>query len=77
MRTVTAVRGEWLVEAAPHYYDLSNFPKGDTYRALESLYRRKADAEATAAGAGGGRRGAAAAAGAAGAGAVAGAGSRS
>lgn len=22
IRTVTAVRGEWLVEIAPHYYDL-------------------------------------------------------
>lgn len=42
IRTVTSVRGEWLVELAPHYYDLSNFPQGDTYQALERLYSRKA-----------------------------------
>ena len=42
IRTVTAVSGEWLVELAPHYYDLSNFPKdGETFRALEGLYRRR------------------------------------
>ena len=37
IRTVTEVRGEWLVELAEHYYDLSNFPQGDARRALESL----------------------------------------
>jgi hypothetical protein len=42
VRTVTAVEGAWLVELAAHYYDLSNFPKdGETFRALESLYRRR------------------------------------
>ena len=41
IRTVIEVRGDWLVELAPHYFDLSNFPKGDTYRALERLYARK------------------------------------
>lgn len=45
VRTVTAVAGEWLIEIAPHYYDLSNFPQGDTYRALERLYIRKAEKE--------------------------------
>ena len=44
IRTVTSVRGEWLIELAPHYFDMSNFPKtGDTHRALEALYRRKAE----------------------------------
>ena len=37
IRTVTEARGEWLVELAEHYYDLSNFPQGDARRALESL----------------------------------------
>ncbi|CAL5437454.1 unnamed protein product [Camellia sinensis] len=26
IRTVTGVRGEWLVDIAPHYFDLANFP---------------------------------------------------
>jgi pre-mRNA-splicing factor ATP-dependent RNA helicase DHX15/PRP43 len=59
IRTVTAVRGEWLVELAPHYFDLSNFPKGETFRVLEALYKKQAAAAAAAAtgargGAGGG-----------------------
>jgi pre-mRNA-splicing factor ATP-dependent RNA helicase DHX15/PRP43 len=56
IRTVTSVRGEWLVELAPHYFDLANFPKGDTYRALERLYARGgAGAAGAGAGAGAGR----------------------
>ncbi|KAJ0979962.1 hypothetical protein J5N97_015436 [Dioscorea zingiberensis] len=38
IRTVTDVRGEWLVDIAPHYYDLSNFPSGEAKRVLERLY---------------------------------------
>jgi pre-mRNA-splicing factor ATP-dependent RNA helicase DHX15/PRP43 len=49
IRTVTSIRGEWLIELAPHYYDLSNFPKGETYRTLERLYMRKAEVEKKAA----------------------------
>ena len=49
IRTVTAVRGEWLVELAPHYFDLSNFPAGDTFRALEAAYRKRNAAAAAAA----------------------------
>jgi pre-mRNA-splicing factor ATP-dependent RNA helicase DHX15/PRP43 len=45
IRTVTSIRGEWLVEQAPHYYDLSNFPTGETKRALERLYAQKAEKE--------------------------------
>jgi pre-mRNA-splicing factor ATP-dependent RNA helicase DHX15/PRP43 len=41
IRTVTDIRGEWLVELAPHYFDLSNFPAGDTKRALERLYAKQ------------------------------------
>jgi pre-mRNA-splicing factor ATP-dependent RNA helicase DHX15/PRP43 len=57
IRTVTSVRGEWLVEIAPHYYDLTNFPEGDTRKALQRLYARKVQDDkvrATLAGAGGG-----------------------
>jgi len=38
IRTCTTMRGEWLVETAPHYYDLSNFPQGECRRCLERLY---------------------------------------
>ena len=39
LRTATAVRGEWLVEIAPHYYDLDNFPsEGQAYAALKRLF---------------------------------------
>lgn len=41
IRTVTDVKGEWLVELAPHYFDLSNFPGGETKRALERLYEKQ------------------------------------
>ena len=54
IRTVTAVKGEWLVELAPHYYDLSNFPKGETFRALEGLYKKAEKAGEKAGGGGGG-----------------------
>ena len=40
VRTVTAVKVEWLVEIAPHYYDLSNFPACEAKVELESVYRR-------------------------------------
>ncbi len=33
--------GEWLVDIAPHYFDLSNFPQGEARRALERLYAKK------------------------------------
>lgn len=41
IRTVTDMKGEWLVDLAPHYYDLSNFPAGETRRALERLYAKR------------------------------------
>jgi len=37
IRTVTEVRAEWLMEMAPHYYDLDNFPQCEAKRALERL----------------------------------------
>ena len=38
IRTVTDVHGEWLADIAPHYYDLENFPAGETRRALETIF---------------------------------------
>ncbi|KAI9912327.1 hypothetical protein PsorP6_006171 [Peronosclerospora sorghi] len=39
IRLNTRVKGEWLVDIAPHYYDLANFPSNHTKRELEKLYR--------------------------------------
>ncbi|KAI5294273.1 DEAH-box ATP-dependent RNA helicase prp43 [Ascosphaera acerosa] len=45
IRTVTAVKGEWLLEIAPTYYDLDSFPRGDIksalMRAAEQLTRKE------------------------------------
>ncbi len=35
------MRGEWLVDIAPHYYDLSNFPECEGKGVLERLYKTK------------------------------------
>jgi len=40
IRTVSATRVEWLLETAPHYYDLENWPEGETKLELERNYRR-------------------------------------
>jgi len=52
VRTVTAVRVEWLVEIAPHYYDMSNFPPCEAKTELEASFRSLARQEASS---GGGR----------------------
>ena len=40
VRTVTSQRIEWLVELAPHYFDLETWPEGETKVELERTYRR-------------------------------------
>ena len=42
IRTVSTTRVEWLVEMAPHYYELSNFPECEAKAELELAYRRLA-----------------------------------
>ena len=42
IRMCTDVKGEWLVELAPHYYDLKNFPQCEAKRTLERIYLKKA-----------------------------------
>jgi len=37
IRTVTEIRGEWLLEVAGHYYDLTTFPNCEAKRILERL----------------------------------------
>jgi len=39
--TCLHVRGEWLVDIAPHYFDLANFPQGECRRVLERCARRR------------------------------------
>jgi pre-mRNA-splicing factor ATP-dependent RNA helicase DHX15/PRP43 len=40
IRTLTTVRLDWLIEIAPHYYDLSNWPNGEMKFELVEAYRR-------------------------------------
>lgn len=50
VRTVTDVRGEWLVEIAPQYYELAQFPQCEARRVLERLWaKRNAQQQAAAA----------------------------
>ncbi|KAL7746999.1 DEAH-box ATP-dependent RNA helicase prp43 [Sorochytrium milnesiophthora] len=42
IRTVTEVDPEWLLDLAPQYYDMSNFPPSESKRQLESIMRRRA-----------------------------------
>ncbi|GLB43017.1 putative P-loop containing nucleoside triphosphate hydrolase protein [Lyophyllum shimeji] len=37
IRTVTEVKGEWLVQHAPAYFDITSFPNGETKRALQRV----------------------------------------
>ena len=41
IQTITAVEGEWLLELAPMYYDMSNFPAGNARDELLSIIRRR------------------------------------
>ncbi|RHZ77612.1 hypothetical protein Glove_174g192 [Diversispora epigaea] len=41
IRTVTEVKAEWLLEIAPMYYDLRNFPNCEGKRVLEKLVARR------------------------------------
>ncbi|KAM3684522.1 hypothetical protein ACB098_11G053100 [Castanea mollissima] len=40
IRTVTYICGEWIIDIAPHYYDLTNFPLCEAKRVLEKLYKK-------------------------------------
>lgn len=41
IRTCTAVKGEWLIQCSPEYYDLSNFPECSGKHALERLIKKQ------------------------------------
>jgi pre-mRNA-splicing factor ATP-dependent RNA helicase DHX15/PRP43 len=40
IRTVTEIKPEWLLEASPQYYDMSNFPQCEAKRILERFVQR-------------------------------------
>ena len=42
IRTVTVTNVDWLVEIAPHYFDLENFPECEAKGELEQAYIRLA-----------------------------------
>ncbi|KPI36008.1 Pre-mRNA-splicing factor ATP-dependent RNA helicase PRP43 [Cyphellophora attinorum] len=42
IRNVTGIRGEWLAEIAPNYYNLDEFPKGEMKTALMRIAERVA-----------------------------------
>ena len=42
IRTVTVTSVDWLVEMAPHYFDLENFPQCEAKAELEQAYARLA-----------------------------------
>jgi len=41
IRTCTAVYSDWLLEIAPQYYDLANFPNGEAKESLKRMVGRK------------------------------------
>eukprot|EP00002_Diphylleia_rotans_P005867 TRINITY_DN1507_c0_g1_i11.p1 TRINITY_DN1507_c0_g1~~TRINITY_DN1507_c0_g1_i11.p1 ORF type:complete len:713 (+),score=145.57 TRINITY_DN1507_c0_g1_i11:50-2188(+) len=41
IRTVVEIQPEWLIDIAPHYYDMSNFPVCEAKRILERLAMRR------------------------------------
>jgi pre-mRNA-splicing factor ATP-dependent RNA helicase DHX15/PRP43 len=40
IRTCTEVEPQWLIEIAPFYYDMNNFPPGETKNCLQRIQRR-------------------------------------
>lgn len=40
-RTCIDIRGEWLIDIATHYYDLTNFPRGEAHACLQRLYMKR------------------------------------
>lgn len=41
IRTVTEVRGEWLIDISPEYYDMTRFPNCEAKRALQKIVDRR------------------------------------
>jgi len=45
IRTCTTTRVDWLIEMAPHYFDLENFPECEAKAEIELAYRRLAKSQ--------------------------------
>nr|PVC53986.1 DEAD-box family helicase [Theileria orientalis] len=41
IRTVSDIKGEWLIEIAPHYFSTEDMPNGEVKSALVNLYRSR------------------------------------
>ncbi|EKX74191.1 Helicase associated domain HA2 containing protein [Theileria equi strain WA] len=41
IRTVTHIQGEWLLDIAPHYFNLEEMPRGEAKDAIRSLFNSK------------------------------------
>ena len=41
MRTISSIEGEWLMEVAPHYYDLNSFPECSVKNELVAIEKRR------------------------------------
>ncbi|BFZ62616.1 DEAH-box ATP-dependent RNA helicase prp43 [Saitoella coloradoensis] len=41
IRTITAIKPEWLLEIAPVYYDIEGFPKGEVREALRKVVNKR------------------------------------
>jgi pre-mRNA-splicing factor ATP-dependent RNA helicase DHX15/PRP43 len=41
VRTCTKINGDWLLQIAPEYYDLANFPDCEALTALKRIMNRK------------------------------------
>ena len=41
VRTCIDIEGDWLVDIAPHYYEMSNFPICAGRRSLERIYMKR------------------------------------
>ncbi|KAG4305213.1 hypothetical protein PORY_001383 [Pneumocystis oryctolagi] len=48
IRTVTSIKPEWLLEIAPIYYDIDEFPAGDMKTSLQKVQQRRLRAAALA-----------------------------
>lgn len=41
IQIITVIEGEWLIDLAPKYYDMTNFPPGAAREELLGIIRRK------------------------------------
>ena len=42
IRTCTAIYSDWLLDIAPQYYDMTNFPEGEAKESLKRMQAQQA-----------------------------------